>query len=90
MITTAADQLISKLHEGVVLIYNDRDNKQMFVASCSEKAIEKGFKAGDIIKKACTICGGNGGGRPNMATGGGKDSSKVAEAVSEVRALLGL
>jgi alanyl-tRNA synthetase len=85
-----ADQLISKLHEGVVLIYNDRDNKQMFVASCSEKAIEKGFKAGDIIKKACTICGGNGGGRPNMATGGGKDSSKVAEAVSEVRALLGL
>ena len=85
-----ADQLISKLHEGVVLVYNDRDNKQMFVASCSDKAVEKGYRAGDIIKTVCTVCGGNGGGRPTMATGGGKDSGKIAEAIRVLKESLGL
>ncbi|MBO4538077.1 MAG: alanine--tRNA ligase, partial [Erysipelotrichaceae bacterium] len=85
-----ADQLISKLHEGVVLVYNDRDNKQMFVSSCSDKAVEKGYRAGDIIKTVCAVCGGNGGGRPTMATGGGKDSGKIAEAIRTLKESLGL
>ncbi|MBQ6654984.1 MAG: alanine--tRNA ligase [Erysipelotrichaceae bacterium] len=85
-----ADQLINKLHEGVVVIYTDRDNRQMFVASCSGKAVEKGYRAGDIIRQVCTICGGNGGGKPSMASGGGKDSSKVDEAIRTLKDSLSL
>ena len=73
-----------------MVIYTDRDNRQMFVASCSEKAVEKGYKAGEIIKQVCTVCGGNGGGKPSMASGGGKDSSKVDEAIRTLKDSLSL
>ena len=39
--------------------------------------------AGAIIKEAATVCGGGGGGRPNMAQAGGKDASKIADAINK-------
>ena len=82
------DQLINKLHDGIVLLANDRDGKQMFVAGCSDSAVAKGYKAGDLIRLACTTCGGNGGGKPTMASGGGKDSSQLNAALQAVKTLL--
>ena len=42
------------------------------------------LKAGDLVKLVCTACGGSGGGKPDSAMGGGKDPSKMAEALNSV------
>ena len=42
-------------------------------------------KAGDIVKMAATMCGGNGGGRPDMAQAGAKDASKIDEAIQSIK-----
>ncbi|MBR0229948.1 MAG: alanine--tRNA ligase, partial [Erysipelotrichaceae bacterium] len=82
-----AQSLISKLKEGVVFVGTVNEGKVMFVAECSKQAQAQGFKASDLVKKAAVICGGNGGGRPDEASAGGKDSSKFEEAMSEIRNL---
>jgi len=45
--------------------------------------IQKGLKAGDIVKEIAPIVGGGGGGRPQMAQAGGKDPSKIQEALQK-------
>ena len=45
-------------------------------------------KAGDIVKEVAKITGGGGGGRPDLAQAGGKDASKVDEALQQVPAIL--
>ena len=58
--------------------------KITFLAVCGKEAIAKGIKAGDLVKKVCTICGGSGGGKPDSAMGGGKDALKVDDALAQV------
>jgi alanyl-tRNA synthetase len=48
------------------------------------KDLTKTLRAGDIVKKTAALCGGSGGGRPDMATAGGKDASKLDEALAAV------
>jgi alanyl-tRNA synthetase len=60
-------------------------DKVSLVAGISEELVSKGFNAGNLIKQAATICGGGGGGRPNLAQAGGKDPSKLNEALSAVK-----
>ena len=64
------------------------DGKITFLAACGKEAIAKGVKAGDIIKHVTAICGGSGGGKPDNAMGGGKDASKVDEALASVEAFV--
>ena len=52
---------------------------------CVDEAVKKGAKAGNIVKAAATVCGGGGGGRPNMAQAGGKDPSKIDEALATAK-----
>ncbi|MDR0947141.1 MAG: alanine--tRNA ligase [Ruminococcus sp.] len=56
-------------------------NGEKFICVCSKDAIEKGFKAGDIVKNAATITGGKGGGKPDSATAGVGDKTKIKEAL---------
>ena len=58
--------------------------KLSFLAICGKEANAKGIKAGELVKLVCTTCGGSGGGKPDSAMGGGKDCSKVDEALSKV------
>jgi len=81
-------QLVEKLHDAVVVLYTDDGEKQLFCAGCSASAITKGYNASNIVKAMATVCGGNGGGKPDIASAGGKDSSKVNEAVKTVKELL--
>ena len=53
-------------------------------AVCGKNAIAKGVKAGDIIKNIAPICGGKGGGKPDSAMGGGRDVTKLDDAMAAV------
>ncbi len=58
--------------------------KITFLAVCGKDAIAKGVKAGDLVKTVCTAAGGSGGGKPDSAMGGGKDATKVDNALAMV------
>ena len=58
--------------------------KITFLAICGKEAIAKGVKAGDLVKTVCSACGGSGGGKPDSAMGGGKDATKVDNALAMV------
>ena len=49
--------------------------------------VKKGLKSGDIVKQVAAVVGGAGGGKPDMAQAGGKDVSKIGEAVTKAKAL---
>ena len=59
--------------------------KVTFLAVCGKEAVKAGVRAGDIVKFVCGICGGSGGGKPDSAMGGGKDASKVDDALAQVK-----
>ncbi|MBO4887783.1 MAG: alanine--tRNA ligase [Firmicutes bacterium] len=80
------DSLKDKLGECIVVLAGGKD-KISLVAMATDGAVKKGAHAGNIIRKAAQICGGGGGGRPNMAQAGGKDASKVQEALTEAAKL---
>ena len=60
------------------------DSKVNFAAVCGEGAVKAGAHAGNILKQVAKIAGGGGGGRPDSATAGGKDPTKLEEALEAV------
>ncbi len=60
-------------------------DKVALLASVPKEVIAKGLKAGDWVKHTAPVVGGGGGGRPDMAQAGGKDASKLAEALDAAR-----
>lgn len=60
------------------------NGRPIFVAVVSKDLIGKGVKAGDIVREVAKVVGGGGGGRPDMAQAGGKDASKMNEALAIV------
>lgn len=56
--------------------------KVSFACACGPDAVKAGAHAGNIVKAVASIAGGNGGGRPDSAMAGGKDASKVEEALA--------
>lgn len=84
-----ADALLEKMRSGVVVLGVDAgEGKCQLIAKVSDDMVKKGIKASDIIQKIAPIVGGSGGGREQLATCGGKDASKIAEALSEVAGFL--
>jgi alanyl-tRNA synthetase len=61
--------------------------KVAIAARVPQSLIARGLKAGDWVKAAAQACGGSGGGKPDMAQAGGKDVTKVAEAIAAAEAL---
>jgi len=84
-----ADWFRNKVRDnGVLVLGSDIDGRPLLLVSVTEDLVKQGVKAGDIIRPVAQIVGGGGGGRPNMAQAGGKDSSKLAQALDKARALL--
>jgi alanyl-tRNA synthetase len=64
----------------------DEENAKVSIAAaCPKESIAKGLKAGDWVKVTAQACGGSGGGKPDIAQAGGKDPSKLNEAVRAAR-----
>ena len=75
----AADRIKDKLGSGVVLLGANRDGKAMLVCTVT-KDLTGRFKAGDIIRELSAVVGGKGGGRPDMAQGGGNRPEDLQKA----------
>ena len=78
------DVLRDKDASVVAVLASATGDKVTFLAVCGKEAVKAGVRAGDIVKHVCTVCGGNGGGKPDSAMGGGKDPSKMDEALASV------
>lgn len=83
------DQLKEKLSGGVVVLASATEGKVNLIAMATEKAMEQGAHAGNLIKGIAGLVGGGGGGRPNMAQAGGKNPAGIAAAIAEVKKVLG-
>ena len=66
----------------VAVLAGVTEGKISILAVCGKDAIAKGVKAGDLIKTVTAVCGGSGGGKPDSAMGGGKDVSKLDDALA--------
>jgi alanyl-tRNA synthetase len=81
------DQLKSKLGEAVVVLGCVEGDKVSLVAGVT-KATSGKVKAGDILRAVAQDIGGKGGGRPDMAQGGGGDAALLADALAKVADLV--
>ena len=71
-----------KLQSGIIILGTNNEGKAIFVVGVTKDLISK-VKAGEIVKVAAQVAGGNGGGRPDFAQAGGKDGNAVKEAVDK-------
>ena len=81
------DRLRQKAGSGVIVIGWTEDGKVGLLAAVTEELTKKGVDAGKLVGAAAQVVGGKGGGRKDMAQAGGKDASKLAEALAVARKL---
>ncbi|MEL6137964.1 MAG: alanine--tRNA ligase [Cyanobacteria bacterium J06628_6] len=83
---TAAERLLQKLGDGAVVLASvPSEGKVSLVAAFGKGAIAKGLQAGKFIGSIAKLTGGGGGGRPNLAQAGGRDASKLPEALAAAK-----
>ncbi|WP_296253927.1 alanine--tRNA ligase [Pseudomonas sp. UBA4194] len=75
------DQLKNKLGQGVILLGGVHEDKVVLVAGVTKELTTR-LKAGDLMKQAAAAVGGKGGGRPDMAQGGGVDAGALESALA--------
>jgi alanyl-tRNA synthetase len=82
-----ADRMKNQLGDpAVVVIGAPGDGRVTLLVAATPGAVERGVKAGAIVKAAAEVVGGGGGGRDTMAQAGGRDPSKLDEAMATARA----
>ncbi|MDO8631894.1 MAG: DHHA1 domain-containing protein, partial [Phycisphaerales bacterium] len=81
----AIDWVRNKTTASAVLLATVSDNKVTLIAGMSKSVVERGIKAGDLIKEICPLVGGKGGGRPDMAQGGGSNPGGLESALQRGR-----
>jgi len=79
-----ADQWKQKATSQVLVLATTANEKVNLLAAVSPEGLEKGLKAGDLIKAIAPKVGGGGGGRPDMAQAGGKNPEGIPTALAEV------
>jgi len=80
------DRLRQQLGSAFVALAADIDGKPNFIAAATDDVVERGLRADTVVKLAAGIAGGGGGGRPQLAQAGGRDASKIDEALAAARA----
>lgn len=83
-----ADELKAKLGSAVLALGAVDGDKVNLIVAVTSDLVGKGLHAGKLIKEIAAICGGGGGGKPELAQAGGKDPSKLAEALAAAERLV--
>jgi len=86
---TIVDQTKEKLASVIIILGSISEDKVNLIAAVTPDLIKQGFHAGNLIKQIAAVCGGSGGGRPDMAQAGGKEPGKLAEALAFGERLVG-
>ena len=68
---------------------DDGVGKPVVIVATTQGARDGGVRAGDLAKRGSQVLGGGGGGKPDLAQGGGQDPSKIADAIAEIRNSIG-
>ncbi len=82
------DWFRNRVDKGVMVLASDINGRPQIVVAVSDQLVKDGLRAGDLIKPIAKIVGGGGGGRPQMAQAGGRDSSKIPAALRAARDLI--
>jgi len=78
------DEFKQKLSSAVIVLASAVDGKVAITCGVTPDYVKSGVHAGKIVKEVAAICGGGGGGRPDMAQAGAKDAAKIDEALKNV------
>ena len=79
------DRLRQQLGSSFIVLAADIDGKPNFIAGATDDLVARGVRADEVVKIAAGIAGGGGGGRPQLAQAGGRDVSKIDEALAAAR-----
>ena len=83
-----ADDVLHKLKSGVVILGGAGGGKVSLAVKVSPDLVKRGLHAGQIVKAAAQAAGGGGGGRPDFAQAGGKDPSKLNDALDAAESVV--
>jgi alanyl-tRNA synthetase len=78
------DRLRDKIGSGVIVLGAVLDDHPSLLAMVTKDVVDRGIKAGDLVREAAAHVGGKGGGRPDLAEAGGKDASGLPKALASV------
>jgi alanyl-tRNA synthetase len=78
-----SDSIKAKIGSGIVILANVETDKISFTVTLTEDVSKAGYNAGAIAREIAALIGGSGGGRPEFAQGGGKETSKLDEALEK-------
>jgi alanyl-tRNA synthetase len=88
LLRSVVDALKPKLTSGIVVIGGVADGKVSLICHVTADLVKQGKHAGKIVGELAKICGGGGGGKPDLAQAGGKQPEKLAEALAAVPQLV--
>jgi alanyl-tRNA synthetase len=88
VLSSLADALADRLGTAVIVLGASADNKALFVSKVTPDLVKRGFHAGNIIREVAKVAGGGGGGKPDFAQAGGRDISKLDDAIAKARELI--
>ncbi len=83
-----SDWLRNKLGSAVVVLATAIDDKPQIIAAVTDDLIGRGAHAGDLVKAVARTVGGGGGGKPSLAQAGGRDLTRLPEALAQVPELV--
>jgi alanyl-tRNA synthetase len=78
------DRLRDRLESGVIVLGTVIEGRPSLLSMVTPDLVARGVRAGDVVKEAATLIDGRGGGRPDLAEAGGKDASKLDDALASV------
>ncbi len=79
------DRFRQRYASGVVVVGSAVEGRPVLIAAVTDDLIKRGLHAGDLLKTIAKKIDGSGGGRPNLAQAGGKDASRLPEAIAAVK-----
>ena len=82
------DRLIAKIESGIGVLFNNGNDKPSAVIVVSDNLVKEKINAGALAKQIGSFMGGGGGGKPHLATAGGRDSSAIKEAMEKTKELI--
>ena len=84
----SGDKLLSQINSGVGVLFSSDAHKPSAVIVLTDNLIKQGLDAGNLAKEIGSFMGGGGGGKPHLATAGGRDQAQVQNAIEKTRNLI--